>query len=259
MRLASFFILSMSLHAAALLYPVSFAARGQEQLLEVTILTEASDDGAGAPGNGRGGSAHASAPKAPHLLARRHSEEKKSAQKSEPPPKPVEPLPTFDAGSAVLLSSLAKGPQVNNDDEKSKGNDQSGVGFGAGTVAGNGGPGSSGTGTGPGNGKGNSGTGLGEHPVALTQVRYRDTPRPDYPESARQEGRQGSVLLRVLVDEQGRSKKIEINRSSGSEALDRAAAEAIKRWRFVPARHGDQPVESWIRIPIDFSLVDDSR
>jgi periplasmic protein TonB len=60
----------------------------------------------------------------------------------------------------------------------------------------------------------------------------------------------------VLVDDQGRAKRVEINSSSGSEALDRAAAEAIKRWRFIPARYGDKTVESWIRVPIEFSLAD---
>ena len=115
------------------------------------------------------------------------------------------------------------------------------------------------------NGFGSSGSGCGTsatdqgssgNGTASTQARYRDTPRPDYPESARREGREGRVLLRVLVDDQGRSKQVEINSSSGSEALDRAAAEAIKRWRFHPARYGDKPVESWLRIPIEFRLAD---
>jgi protein TonB len=110
--------------------------------------------------------------------------------------------------------------------------------------------GSSGTGSGSGNGQGSSENGI------LSQARYRDTPRPDYPESARREGREGRVLLRVLVDDQGRSKQVEINSSSGSAALDGAAAEAISRWRFHPARRGDQPVESWLRIPIEFRLAD---
>ena len=258
MRLAWFFILSISLHAGVLLYPVSFTARGQEQLLRVTILPETADEGAGVPGNGRAGSGHASSShaNATHPLAHHHSEEKKSAQELEPQPKPLEALPSFNAGSAVLLSSLAKESETNSD-ETFNGMGQSDVGRAvANAGAGNSGFGALGTGMGSGNGKGSSGTGSGENPVLSTQVRYRDTPRPDYPESARREGRQGSVLLRVLVDEQGRSKKIEINRSSGSEALDRAAAEAIKRWRFIPARYGDQAVESWIRIPIDFSLVD---
>jgi protein TonB len=110
---------------------------------------------------------------------------------------------------------------------------------------------STGFGRGSGNGSGSSGTG-----IALTQARYRDTPRPDYPESARREAREGRVLLRVLVDDQGHSKQVEISSSSGDDALDRAAAEAIRRWRFHPARYGDKPVESWLRIPIEFRLAD---
>jgi protein TonB len=49
---------------------------------------------------------------------------------------------------------------------------------------------------------------------------------------------------------------VEINRSSGNDTLDRAAAEAIKRWRFSPARFGDKAVESWVKIPIEFRLKD---
>ena len=64
------------------------------------------------------------------------------------------------------------------------------------------------------------------------------------------------MLLRVLVDDQGFSKQVEVNRSSGSDTLDRAAAEAIKRWRFYPARYGDKPIESWLRVPIEFRLDD---
>jgi protein TonB len=59
-----------------------------------------------------------------------------------------------------------------------------------------------------------------------------------------------------LVDEEGRSKLVEVNRSSGSAALDQAATKTIKRWRFSPARFGDRPVETWVRIPIDFRLTD---
>ena len=121
-----------------------------------------------------------------------------------------------------------------------------GLGMGTGTAKG--------SGVGSGSGLGGSGSG----PI-LTQARYRDTPRPKYPDSARRDGREGRVLLRVLVDNQGRSKEVEINRSSGSDALDRAAAEAIKRWRFYPARHGDKVVESWLRVPIEFRLDDANR
>jgi protein TonB len=90
----------------------------------------------------------------------------------------------------------------------------------------------------------------------LTQARYRETPKPNYPENARRKGREGTVLLRVLVNEEGQAKTIEINKSSGDDSLDRAAREAIQRWRFIPARYGQKAVESWIRIPVDFRLAD---
>ena len=45
-----------------------------------------------------------------------------------------------------------------------------------------------------------------------------------------------------------------INTSSGSDRLDRAALDAVRRWKFVPARLGDTPVDAWVLVPIAFSL-----
>jgi len=100
------------------------------------------------------------------------------------------------------------------------------------------------------------GTGASADGSPFIQARYRNTPQPAYPENARREGREGRVLLRVLIDEQGKSKTVEVTRSSGSAALDRAAREAISRWRFDPAYSGEKPVETWVNIPIDFRLMD---
>jgi protein TonB len=85
-------------------------------------------------------------------------------------------------------------------------------------------------------------------------ARARETPQPQAPDSARREGKEGRVLLRVLVDEDGRTKAIEVNQSSGHDMLDRAATEAIKKWRFVPARAGGKPIETWVKVPIEFQL-----
>ena len=112
------------------------------------------------------------------------------------------------------------------------------------------------SGTGSGNGEG-SGTGLVGSP--FTQARYRETPQPHYPDSARREGKQGRVLLRVLIDEEGRSKVIEVNTSSGHDMLDQAATEALKKWRFVPARASGKPVETWVKVPIEFQLSNAKR
>lgn len=93
----------------------------------------------------------------------------------------------------------------------------------------------------------------------FAQAGYAHNPKPEYPSKARKEGWEGTVLLRVLVDQEGKSKRIEINRSSGFETLDRAAVETVKRWRFYPARYGERQVESRVRIPIIFRLSDHDR
>jgi protein TonB len=105
-----------------------------------------------------------------------------------------------------------------------------------------------------GSGLGN-GRGIAPNAGQYTRPSYREAPKPQYPETARRGGKEGRVLLRVLVNEEGRSAFVEVNLSSGVEALDQAAVAAIKRWRFAPARNGGQPVESWVRIPIDFRLT----
>lgn len=98
---------------------------------------------------------------------------------------------------------------------------------------------------------GGDGSGAGS---IFIQARYAHAPGPNYPDHARREGKQGRVLLRVLVDERGRSKVTEVNQSSGSAALDSAALDAVKHWTFWPARYDNVPVESWVKIPIEFRL-----
>ncbi len=61
-------------------------------------------------------------------------------------------------------------------------------------------------------------------------------------------------MLRVLVSAEGFPVKIEVDQSSGSTSLDGAAAEAVRSWRFVPARRGDRSVEDWVRVPVVFKL-----
>ena len=63
-------------------------------------------------------------------------------------------------------------------------------------------------------------------------------------------------MLRALVEPEGRSGQIEIRSSSGSPRLDQAAIEAVRRWKFIPARRGDETVAAWVLIPIVFNLRD---
>ena len=83
---------------------------------------------------------------------------------------------------------------------------------------------------------------------------YLDNPAPAYPALSRRMGEEGRVLLRVFVEASGLPSKVELRTSSGSERLDQAALEAVKRWKFVPARQGDRAVPASVVVPIAFNL-----
>jgi protein TonB len=87
-----------------------------------------------------------------------------------------------------------------------------------------------------------------------SQATYLSTPAPPYPEVARRSGEQGTVTLRVRVAPDGVAARVVVERSSGSPHLDAAALEAVKAWRFTPARRGADAVQSWILVPIVFRL-----
>jgi TonB family protein len=254
MRSASFFILSVTLHAAALVYPVTFGARNHGEAISVTILpVEPESSGEGGSG-GSGGSAPRSVSNSPFATRSvvATSVESKPVANPDRQTLTAEIVTTFGNGSVADTSHITD--NVGAAIPGAAGADANGSSDGLGGFGDGNGLGSSGTGFGRGSGHSN-GSASSDTGILLTQARYRDTPRPRYPASARREGREGRVLLRVLVDDQGRSKRVEINSSSGSEALDRAATEAIKLWRFHPARVGDRPIESWVSIPIEFQLT----
>jgi len=83
---------------------------------------------------------------------------------------------------------------------------------------------------------------------------YLRNPPPRYPPAARRNSEEGTVVLRVLVTTDGTASRTELDRSSGSAALDSAALEAVRSWRFVPARRGTQNIEDWVRVPVVFRL-----
>lgn len=88
----------------------------------------------------------------------------------------------------------------------------------------------------------------------LFNAAYLRNPAPLYPAIARRSGDQGTVMLKVLVSAEGTPVRVELDQSSGSKSLDDAALEAVKGWRFVPARRGTQNIEAWVRVPVVFKL-----
>lgn len=132
--------------------------------------------------------------------------------------------------------------------------------FGRGDVAVMGGSGPSGGGGGRGNaglgqgakGEGTGGSGDGASGIARPLGGYQVRPR--YPESARRAGVQGTTLLKIRVLENGRVGEVVIEQSAGHRDLDAAAAEAVKKWLFEPARQGKEPIAVWVILPVKFEL-----
>lgn len=100
-----------------------------------------------------------------------------------------------------------------------------------------------------------------EAPAATTSVltgaalRYAVAPPPPYPVRALRAGREGTVLLEVLVDTDGQPLEVTIARSSGHRDLDRAAMKHVMaHWRFQPALQNGVAVQAIGRVPIGFQL-----
>ena len=83
---------------------------------------------------------------------------------------------------------------------------------------------------------------------------YGANPSPQYPPLAREKGYEGTVYLRVQVQGDGRVGTLTVDRSSGYEILDRAAANSVKEWTFLPAQKDGRPVTSWVLLPVKFML-----
>jgi protein TonB len=77
---------------------------------------------------------------------------------------------------------------------------------------------------------------------------------PGYPATARRLGIQGTTMLRVHVLVDGRVADVVVQETAGHPDLDQAAAEAVRRWRFDPARRGNEPVDAWVYQPVVFRL-----
>lgn len=80
-------------------------------------------------------------------------------------------------------------------------------------------------------------------------------PAPTYPAEAVRAGYEGLVELYVLVAADGTPAEVTIHRSSGVDALDRAALSTVRdRWKFRPAQRGRAAVHYAVLVPVRFRL-----
>ena len=93
-------------------------------------------------------------------------------------------------------------------------------------------------------------------PIVVQNVAYVDKKicTPKYPRVSRKRGERGRVLVRVFINRDGSSEKVEIEKTSGFNRLDKAAMDSAKKCRFIPAKRNGKPVKTLATIPYTFTF-----
>ena len=86
-----------------------------------------------------------------------------------------------------------------------------------------------------------------------TPPRPKAIEKPHYPSIAKTAGIEGTVILQLLVETNGKVLKAKVLKSLHPE-LDKAAVDAAYRTTFYPAKQRDKPVKVWVSYPIRFVL-----
>jgi TonB family protein len=268
-------LVSTSLHGAAALLAIVLASLGLVNAHEPTeLITETREPlrlvFLAQPGPGGGGGGGGLRMPTPPPKAERKGQRKLSsplpARTLPPPvrpaPKPVEPPPTPLEAKKLppVMAPVVTAPADDRDREGVMEEapadlpDSQGGGRGAGTGSGQGT--GVGEGQGPGLGKGEGGgTGGGpyrpgsgvEPPRLIREV------RADYTDEARRAGVTGEVLLEIVVRHDGTVGDVRVVRGLGS-GLDQRAAQAVRQWRFAPARLKGAPVDVVVEVAVEFRL-----
>jgi protein TonB len=77
--------------------------------------------------------------------------------------------------------------------------------------------------------------------------------RPDYTEEARRRGIEGDVVLEIVVRSDGTVGNVKVMQGLGG-GLDQRAIDAVRQWRFSPARRFGTPVDVMVEVAVEFKL-----
>lgn len=236
-RLSKSFAAAVGIHvlAAALLGFIGYSFQQRPpQILEVTL--------AGGGGGGPEAGVQEAAAEEQSSPALQEDEEEiveqrpQVVQQPKPVPKPQVPVSRSVEKQAPATSNAVSGKGTGHG---------SGVGKGEGTGSGSG----SGSGVGDDNG---AGSGRG---VPATPPRLLSKTEPRYPAAARNREIEGTVRVKMLVSDKGLVEQAFVVQTSGSEALDNAAIEAVYKWRFSPAKDKlGLAAPCYITLPVKFTL-----
>lgn len=267
------FVVSTGLHAiaaAAILFVASlgFAAADErtEPLapLEPKRLVFLAMPGPGGGGGGGGFRMPAPPPKAERkgvaaisspLPARELPPPIKPVPKPpEPPPKPLEakqlppvmaPIVAAPADRREVQGVMAKSPEASPSQGPGSGG-SAGSGRGTGIGEGNGAGVGDGSGGGTGGGPYRPGSGV-DPPRLLREV------KADYADDARRANIEGEVLLEIVVRRDGTVGDVKVLRGLGG-GLNERAVDAVRQWRFSPARLKGTPVDVVVEVGVEFRL-----
>jgi periplasmic protein TonB len=249
LRSGTFLLLSLLVHVALFFAALSLTAKEPDDKVEPLLVIVTTPDGD--PGKGRGNTFDPAPtkPAGPEEKVKGAPERKpatKSARNSpgtETEKRAIDP-PEDDSGGKETApeNSVASGEVTGPDHVPVDGE---------GTTSGIGDSGY---------GLGDRGTGRGAEigpPNHFVNAVPNDrlNPEPNYPEIAKRRGYEGLVVLTVLVSDSGHVGKIDLRESSGYDVLDTSAADAVRRWTFIPAKRNGQAVSSWVVVPIRFVLT----
>jgi periplasmic protein TonB len=177
----------------------------------------------------------------------------------QPKPEPVPPPPPAPAPTPPVVAPVVTAPADADDragvvTETAANTPSNGPGLGGGTGTGRG------TGSGPGSGAGIgegtiAGTGGGPYrpgsgvspPGLLREV------KPIYTEEGRRRGVEGDVVMEVVVRSDGSVGAVRILQGLGA-GLDQRATEAVRQWKFSPARRQGSPVDVLVEVAVEFRL-----
>lgn len=77
---------------------------------------------------------------------------------------------------------------------------------------------------------------------------------PQFPSKLLKDGIGGKVVVSCVIDAKGNILSSKIKQSSGQQELDKAALQAVARWKFKPARRGGKPFQATCNIPFTFEV-----
>jgi TonB family protein len=176
----------------------------------------------------------------------------RAAPKPTPAPLKAEPLPALVAPIVVSPADARTRTgvleQTTAQIESHGAGKGGGMGTGTGTGIGEGGGPGIGRGSGGGTGGGPYRPGSGIEPPRLVRE-----VKADYTEDARRRSLQGEVVLEIVVRSDGTVGDVKLIKGLGA-GLNERAVQAVREWRFSPARRLGAPVDVIVEVSVEFRL-----